>query len=912
MSKFTIDNELFDRQTRTYGKNSVKKFSEHRVCIYGLDQLFASEVLKNLALSGFRHLYLKENKSLEFPNKLDLDNSLYYRDLNKSKFETLKNNILELNPTCIVEKYEGEDVDTIIILNQQFDKVFNIEKNFKGKLIAGYCTGINGFVFSNPKSFTTLDLTGETIDSHNITSAIFDDNIVTISTLTKHELSFGDKITFEKMSIESNTNIYNFSEDYSVKVINPYKFTVKMIKPFKLINGMIRKVVTETCINSYKSFEETINNPKFEGFDWETSGKIVDSYKINDKFNQHQIMPIISIIGSLVANEVIKFASNKFTPINQILTFNDSSLEKLYHNNSLDIKVMKKIKELNYCMVGCGAIGCELLKNLAMLKCASTSGKLLVTDPDHIEKSNLSRQFLFRHQHVGKPKSKVAANMVQQFSKINIETFEKKITPSDNAFSNTFFKDCNIIFNALDNLQARTYVDSLAFKYNLPLFESGTMGMKGNTQPVIPFVTETYSDSTDLPDESSFPVCTIKNFPNMIQHTIHWARDNFEIFNRAPTNIIMYLKDNNYVNKLYGIEKNQAIKDINLFGSNFKTWEECAEYSFNMWYKNFNYDIKQLLHSFPKDKLLKDGSLFWSHGKKCPKPLKFNISDEYHIGYLTSMTRILCNIVGIEHKHVNDNKIIYNITNYNLTLFELDKNKKEAATDADMKKLEAENINEETIIKSPNLATEYYPQEFEKDDDTNYHVKFITCCSNCRAENYKISQKDYNTTKGIAGKIIPAVATTTSIVSGLIILEMLKFVAGFDNIEDYRSYFCNLAINIFVPGEPIKPTNLKIGKKELNYWLKFEQTDNITLKEFIKKWSSVLDTQVNMIFSGSRIIYSEFTSVDVDQKLSSILEKMEINPFNTTEEFIISSDEYEDLPSINVTLRKNESIILNV
>ena len=261
---------------------------------------------------------------------------------------------------------------------------------------------------------------------------------------------------------------------------------------------------------------------------------------------------------------------------------------------------------------------------------------------------------------------------------------------------------------------------------------------------------------------------------------------------------------------------------------------------------------------------------------------------------------------------VNDNKIIYNITNYNLTLFELDKNKKEAATDADMKKLEAENINEETIIKSPNLATEYYPQEFEKDDDTNYHVKFITCCSNCRAENYKISQKDYNTTKGIAGKIIPAVATTTSIVSGLIILEMLKFVAGFDNIEDYRSYFCNLAINIFVPGEPIKPTNLKIGKKELNYWLKFEQTDNITLKEFIKKWSSVLDTQVNMIFSGSRIIYSEFTSVDVDQKLSSILEKMEINPFNTTEEFIISSDEYEDLPSINVTLRKNESIILNV
>ena len=86
--------------------------------------------------------------------------------------------------------------------------------------------------------------------------------------------------------------------------------------------------------------------------------------------------------------------------------------------------------------------------------------------------------------------------------------------------------------NALDNTAARKFADSLAFKYNLPLFESGTMGMKGNTQPVIPFLTETYSDSSDPPDEDSFPVCTIKHFPNMIQHTIPWARDNFEIFKK--------------------------------------------------------------------------------------------------------------------------------------------------------------------------------------------------------------------------------------------------------------------------------------------------------------------------------------------------------------------------------------------
>lgn len=47
--------------------------------------------------------------------------------------------------------------------------------------------------------------------------------------------------------------------------------------------------------------------------------------------------------------------------------------------------------------VGAGAIGCELLKNFAMigLGCGE-GGAVIVTDMDTIEKSNLNRQFLFR------------------------------------------------------------------------------------------------------------------------------------------------------------------------------------------------------------------------------------------------------------------------------------------------------------------------------------------------------------------------------------------------------------------------------------------------------------------------------------------------------------------------------------
>ena len=51
-----------------------------------------------------------------------------------------------------------------------------------------------------------------------------------------------------------------------------------------------------------------------------------------------------------------------------------------------------------YTQVGAGAIGCEMLKNFAMMgvgACAD-DGCIYVTDMDIIEKSNLNRQFLFR------------------------------------------------------------------------------------------------------------------------------------------------------------------------------------------------------------------------------------------------------------------------------------------------------------------------------------------------------------------------------------------------------------------------------------------------------------------------------------------------------------------------------------
>lgn len=65
--------------------------------------------------------------------------------------------------------------------------------------------------------------------------------------------------------------------------------------------------------------------------------------------------------------------------------------------------LQQKLQSLKLFLVGAGALGCEFLKNFAMMgiSCAD-DGLVTVTDDDVIEKSNLSRQFLFRNWHIGK------------------------------------------------------------------------------------------------------------------------------------------------------------------------------------------------------------------------------------------------------------------------------------------------------------------------------------------------------------------------------------------------------------------------------------------------------------------------------------------------------------------------------
>ncbi|KAH6635587.1 hypothetical protein B0J18DRAFT_419199 [Chaetomium sp. MPI-SDFR-AT-0129] len=609
------------------------------------------------------------------------------------------------------------------------------------------------------------------------------------------------------------------------------------------------------------------------------------------------LSPMAALFGGLTAQEVLKAVSGKFHPVKQFLYFD--SLESLPAGSTRSEELCKpsgsrydgqiavfgrefqdKIANINQFLVGAGAIGCEMLKNWAMIGLGTgEKGKITVTDMDSIEKSNLNRQFLFRPKDVGQMKSECAARAAQVMNpelEGHIVTLKDRVgADTEHIFNEDFWNGLDGVTNALDNVEARTYVDRRCVFFHKPLLESGTLGTKGNTQVVLPLLTESYSSSQD-PPEQSFPMCTLRSFPNRIEHTIAWARELFETsFVKPAETANLYLTQPNYLEttlKQGGNEKAtlETLVDY-LKNERALTFEDCVQWARTLFEKQYNNAIQQLLYNFPKDSTSSTGTPFWSGPKRAPDPLKFDAGNKTHFSFVEAATNLHAFNYNINLKGKTRQDYIQALDSMIIPDFSPDASVKIQADDKDPDpNAGAAAFDDESELKNlvnslPDPKTlagfKLTPVDFEKDDDTNYHIDFITAASNLRAENYKIEQADRHKTKFIAGKIIPAIATTTALVTGLVVLELFKIIDGKTDIEQFKNGFINLALPFFGFSEPIASPKVEYegpnGKVTLDkIWDRFE-IGNVTLQELIDDFEK-RGLTIAMLSSGVSLLFASF------------------------------------------------------
>lgn len=565
-------------------------------------------------------------------------------------------------------------------------------------------------------NFTVVDTTGENPISVIIAGVTQEaEGVVTCLDETRHGFEDGDYVTFSE--VQGMIQL-NGIEPRKVKVLGPYTFSIgDTTKLDEYVRGGIATQVKQPKVLKFLPLQEALQQPEFLITDFakfeapaqlhvafSTVHNFVKSYghvpkpwnnadaekfvalakesKLNSSEPDEKLLqlfaktaagncnPINAIIGGIVAQEVMKACSGKFHPIFQWLYFdavecldedvaeNDALVNGSRYEGQIAIfgkNFQEKLGKLKYFVVGAGAIGCELLKNFAMMGIgAAPGGQIFVTDMDLIEKSNLNRQFLFRPHDVQQPKSGTAAKAIKVMNPhVNITHHENRVGPeTEKTYDDLFFESLDGVANALDNIEARIYMDRRCVYYRKPLLESGTLGTKGNSQVVVPHLTESYSSSQD-PPEKSIPICTLKNFPNAIEHTLQWARDNFEgIFKQAAENAAEYLEDPNFVERVMKLPGSQPLEMMEnvkhaLVEERPRNIQDCVEWARNHWQDQYNNQIRQLLFNFPPDQVTSSGQPFWSGPKRCPKPLEFDVNDPLHLQYIYTGANLKAELYGI-------------------------------------------------------------------------------------------------------------------------------------------------------------------------------------------------------------------------------------------------------------------------
>lgn len=580
-----------------------------------------------------------------------------------------------------------------------------------------------------------------------------------------------------------------------------------------------------------------------------------------------QFQPLSSFFGAVTAQEIVKI-TGKYTPIYQWFhlsshdvlpngadyTSDEYNPHESRYGHLISIfgkSFLTQLGNLKMFMVGCGALGCEDLKNFALCGMAcGRRGSLVVTDNDRIEVSNLSRQFLFREENVGQPKSAAAGERMLQMNKdANVVSHQDFIGEStEHIYNSDFWDGVDVVVNALDNMEARLYVDKKCVQYFKVLVEAGTMGTGGNVDIIVPGKTASYADDGGADETGGIPMCTLRNFPYIYDHCIEWARAQFEDLFVSPMQAANQIlcDPQGYVNRIKNeinaahsdgekrsmIEKNmqplQRLLKTLIVLTEKPTMETCVKMSVEVLCKLFRDRIIDLQTAFPLDAVKKNGEPFWSGHRKYPNPLSVLpqelLSQKDSAEFLIACINLFASMFGIHPpKHearFNDEKNVWmseyrskewlshmlesvSIPSYQpgeVEGLEDDMKPTDLVEEGSLQK--QEEAVHDILHQLADLATNCNtanagPLEFEKDDDQNFHIDFVAAGSNLRAENYCIPCQDKMKVKMVAGRIIPAVATTTSAVTGLSLIELFKVLQNKD-VSCLRNGMIDVGTNNYV------------------------------------------------------------------------------------------------------------------
>ena len=606
--------------------------------------------------------------------------------------------------------------------------------------------------------------------------------------------------------------------------------------------------------------------------------------RLLSSYAKAQLSPIVTFWGGIIAQEILKF-TGKFTPVQQWLHIDffdivpdcaDRTVKGSRYDDQISIignDVHNKLAALNVLIVGAGAAGSEVLKMYALMGISTGGGELVIADNDFVSVPNLNQHSLFTKTDVGCNKSDKAALAVREInSEINIFGVNQKVCPDNESIFNDFFwKSKNVVISTVDNIQTKSYLDSCSVWYEKTLIDIGILGLKANSQICIPRQTDTYGDTVN-PQELRVSIDTLINFPSAPEHCIEWAKNQFDkIFTEYPEELNKFLENpSNYLSNLASLTDSSFQKRKLEMVKNFEgllkflNFEECVKFSLGLFY-DFSFNrISYLIRLFPIDFITSHGDFFWSEHRRAPLPLSFDFFDLLHLDFIVSAANLIARVFGLAENR-DRNQIREIVRNLNLGKFVVEfkmNEENEIKNDVSILLMEMQSLGETVTGIKVN------PIVFEKDDDNNFHIDFITQYTNLRARNYRIPESTRIEVKLFAGKIIPNVITTTATITGIATLELYKLMLHND-IEKFRNSFINLGVNMHILFEP-NPIKI-IKDKEYDYvlmgpcktypkgfstWDKLHVQGPCTLQEFIDIFANLHKLKVITIECRKTLIYA--------------------------------------------------------